>query len=133
MSPKINDPETLKEVQAAFERYERALVGNDIAELDALFWQSEQVVRLGAFENLYGFAQIQEFRKNRSPVGLTRTLANTTITTFGTGFASATTEFTREGSTLIGRQTHSWVRFPDGWKIVAAHVSNMSPLPGGSS
>jgi len=123
----VNNPIALKEVRAAFERYEKALVTNDIAELDALFWQAPDVVRLGAFENLYGFEQIQQFRRNRSPSDLARSLANTVIVTFGTDFASATTEFTRGGgSPIVGRQTHSWVRFDGGWKIVAAHVSHMA-------
>lgn len=121
----INRPEVLAEVTAAFDRYEAALTGNDVAELDALLWQSANVIRYGATENLYGHEQILAFRNTRPSKGLDRSLRNTVITTFGTGFATACTEFTRPGTTRIGRQTHSWARFPDGWKIVAAHVSWM--------
>ncbi len=121
----INEPEVLRQVTEAFERYEAALTGNDIAMLDALFWKSDHVVRLGATENLYGHDQILAFRKARPSKGLERSLRNTVITTFGTDFATACTEFLRPGTDRIGRQTHSWVRFPEGWKIVAAHVSWM--------
>ncbi len=121
----VNIPEVLREVTAAFQRYEKALTTNDVTTLDALFWASDQVVRLGATENLYGHAQILKFRKARPSKGLERSLSNTVITTFGTDFATACTEFTRRTTPRTGRQTHSWVRFPDGWKIVAAHVSWM--------
>jgi len=121
----INIPDIHRQVTEAFQRYETALTGNDVATLDALFWASDHVVRLGATENLYGHDQILAFRKARSPRGLERSLRNTVITTFGTDFATACTEFTRPGTDRTGRQTHSWVRFPDGWKIVAAHVSWM--------
>lgn len=121
----INNPEVLRHVTEAFERYEAALTGNDIKTLDALFWTSDHVVRLGATENLYGHDQILAFRKARPSQGLERSLRNTVITTFGTDFATACTEFLRPGKDRIGRQTQSWVRFPEGWKIVAAHVSWM--------
>lgn len=123
--PEINIPEVLAEVTQEFHRYEAALTGNDVETLDALFWASPQVVRYGATENLYGHDQILAFRKARPSKGLDRTLRNTVITTFGTDYATACTEFTRDGQDRIGRQTHSWARFPDGWKIVAAHVSWM--------
>lgn len=121
----INRPDIVAQVTDAFLRYERALTGNDVATLDALFWQSAQVVRYGATENLYGHGEILAFRKARPSKGLDRSLRNTVITTFGTDFATACTEFTRPGTARIGRQTHSWARLPDGWKIVAAHVSWM--------
>jgi ketosteroid isomerase-like protein len=121
----INIPDVHRDVTAAFERYEAALMSNDVATLDALFWSSPHVVRLGATENLYGHDQILAFRKARPSKGLDRSLRNTVITTFGTDFATACTEFTRPGNARIGRQTHSWVRFAEGWKIVAAHVSWM--------
>ncbi|MGD9293571.1 MAG: oxalurate catabolism protein HpxZ [Roseobacter sp.] len=121
----INNPAVLRDVTQVFEQYEAALTGNDIATLDALFWASDHVVRLGATENLYGHDQILAFRKARPSKGLDRSLRNTVITTFGTEFATACTEFTRPGTDRIGRQTHSWVRLADGWKIVAAHVSWM--------
>jgi hypothetical protein len=107
------------------------LTGNDVATLDALFWASRHVVRYGATENLYGQEQILAFRKARPSKGLDRSLRNTVITTFGTDFATANTEFTRPGSDRIGRQSHSWARLPEGWRIVAAHVSWMDdPRPG---
>lgn len=123
--PDVNIPEVLAEVREVFQRYETALTTNDVETLDALFWASDEVVRLGATENLYGHAEILAFRKARPSKGLDRTLRNTVITTFGTDFATACTEFTRPATPKIGRQTHSWVCFPQGWKIVAAHVSWM--------
>lgn len=121
----INEPETLAEVTAAFARYEAALVGNDVATLDALFWTSPHVVRYGATENLHGHEAILAFRKARPSKGLARRLRNTVITTFGRDFATASTEFTREGEPRTGRQMQSWARLPEGWRIVAAHVSWM--------
>ncbi|PWW04707.1 oxalurate catabolism protein HpxZ [Mangrovibacter plantisponsor] len=115
----------LNEVTAAFYRYEQALVSNDVEVLDELFWEDPRTVRYGATENLYGIAEIRAFRQGRSPKGLDRTLRNTTITTFGEDMAVTCTEFTREGSESIGRQMQTWVKFPFGWRIVAAHVSKM--------
>jgi hypothetical protein len=119
----INNPAILLEVEAAFARYEAALVGNDVAVLDELFWGSPHTIRYGPTESLYGQDEILAFRKARPSAGLDRTLRRTVITTFGTDFATANTEFTREGTSKIGRQSQSWVRMPDGWKVVAAHVS----------
>lgn len=121
----VNNPTVLAEVTEAFQRYEAALIGNDVEVLDRLFWASDHVVRYGATENLYGHDQILVFRKGRPSKGLDRTLRNTVITTFGTDFATACTEFSRPTSARTGRQTHSWARLPEGWKIVAAHVSWM--------
>ena len=121
----INEPRTLAEVSDAFERYEAALTGNDVEVLDELFWATSRAVRYGATENLYGIEEIRAFRTARPSKGLDRTLRNTVITTFGTDFATACTEFTRPLSSRIGRQTHSWARLPEGWRIVAAHVSWM--------
>ncbi|WP_044180504.1 oxalurate catabolism protein HpxZ [Phytobacter massiliensis] len=125
MHQEINRPQVLAEVTAAFYRYETALVSNDIAVLDALFWHDPRTVRLGAGENLYGIEEIRAFRAARPAAGLARTLRNTVITTFGDDYAVCSTEFTREGSERTGRQQQSWVRFPDGWRIVAAQVSLM--------
>ena len=119
----IDDPEVLAEVTAAFRRYEAAFVKNDTTVLNELFWNSPHTVRFGAGENIYGFDRIVEFRANRSAAGLMRSLQNTVITTFGRDFATASTEFRREGNPRTGRQQQSWVRFPEGWRIVAAHVS----------
>lgn len=119
----IDIPEVLAEVTALFERYERALVGNDIATLDALFWDSPLVLRFGAGENLYGIAAIRAFRAGRPVSDLSRDLSNTIITTFGRDLATANTEFRRHGSAKAGRQSQTWVRLTEGWRIVAAHVS----------
>lgn len=121
----IDRPAILNEVRAAFYRYEEALISNDVAVLDELFWVDERTVRYGATENLYGNEAIRAFRAARPSQGLARTLRNTTITTFGDDMAIASTEFTREGSERIGRQMQTWVKFPFGWRIVAAHVSLM--------
>jgi hypothetical protein len=121
----INLPEVLEEVTVAFEAYEAALTGNDVATLDALFWTSPHVIRYGVTENLHGHEEILAFRKARPSKGLSRTLLNTVITTFGRDFATANTEFTRAGTDRIGRQSHAWARLPEGWRIVAAHVSLM--------
>lgn len=122
----VNLPEVVAEVTAAFERYEVALVTNDVAVLDELFWNSPHTLRYGATENLYGFDAIREFRASRPSTGLARTLGRTVITTFGTDFATASTEFFRTGSDRVGRQSQTWVRTPEGWKVVAAHVSLMA-------
>ena len=124
--PTINQPEVLASVTAAFQRYEQALVSNDVAVLDELFWHDARTVRLGAGENLYGIEEIRAFRQARPAAGLARTLRNTVITTFGDDFAVCSTEFTRAGNDRIGRQQQSWVKMADGWRIVAAQVSLMS-------
>lgn len=120
-----NDPATLAEVTDAFERYERALGDNDFAVLDELFWDSGATVRYGVGENLYGFEAILHFRRERPGGSPPRKLRNTVITTFGETFATTCTEFVREGSTRVGRQTQSWVKTTNGWRVVAAHVSLM--------
>lgn len=117
----INLPEVVAEVKSAFERYETALVSNDVAVLDELFWNSPYTIRYGVTENLYGYEAIAAFRSARSPQGLERTLANTVITTYGYDFATANTEFHR--SHRQGRQSQTWMRTPQGWRVVSAHVS----------
>ncbi len=119
----INLPEVLAEVAQVFARYEAALVNNDVAVLDELFWDSPHTVRYGAGENLVGIDAIRAFRAARSPAGLARRLGNTVITTYGRDFATAMTEFRREGNAATGRQSQTWVRFAQGWRVVAAHVS----------
>ena len=120
----INNPAVLAEVEAAFARYEAALMSNDTVELQLLFWRCPQTIRYGIAENLYGHDEIGGFRAARSPVGLARRLSRTVITTFGDDFATASTLFHRDSAAgKIGRQMQSWVRFPEGWRIVAAHVS----------
>jgi hypothetical protein len=122
----INDPAVLAEVTAAFERYERALMENDLDMLDALFWASDRTVRLGIGENLYGIDAIRDFRVGRVGGSPPRTIRNTVITTYGADFGTANTEFIRADGDKIGRQSHTWVRMPEGWRIVAAHVSFMA-------
>jgi hypothetical protein len=119
----VNIPEVVAEVEQAFRRYERALVSNDVAELDELFWRSPHTLRYGATENLYGYDEIAAFRAARSPAGLARELLRTVITTYGRDFATANAEFKRVGATRSGRQSHVWLRTEDGWRVVAAHVS----------
>jgi hypothetical protein len=123
MDYEINLPEVVAEVTAAFQRYEAALTGNDVAVLDELFWNSPHTLRYGAGENLLGYEAIKAFRLARPSKGLERDLVNTVITTYGRDYATANTEFTRQGETRIGRQSHTWLRLPEGWRIVAAHVS----------
>ncbi|WP_428245558.1 oxalurate catabolism protein HpxZ [Ferrovibrio sp.] len=123
MSLEINIPEVLAEVQAQFARYEAALTSNDVAVLDELFWNSPHTLRYGVTENLNGYEAIAAFRSSRPSVGLERSIYNTVITTYGRDFATANTEFQRVNSTKSGRQSHTWMRTPDGWRIVAAHVS----------
>jgi hypothetical protein len=121
----INDPATLAEVTAQFESYERALQANDLTTLDGFFWDSPQVLRYGVGENLHGIEMIRAFRKARSGGSPPRTLRNTVITTFGRDFATTNTEFLRENATATGRQSQVWVRLPQGWRVVAGHVSMM--------
>jgi Protein of unknown function (DUF3225) len=120
----VDLPEVLTEVTAQFARYEQALVSNDVAALDELFRADSRTLRYGVGENLYGYEAIMAFRAARSPLGLSRRTAKTVITTYGRDTAVASTLFYRD--TLpgkVGRQMQTWVRFPEGWRIVAAHVS----------
>jgi hypothetical protein len=119
----INLSDVHAEVCAAFARYEDALVHNRVEVLDELFWDSAHTIRYGAAENLYGIEEIRAFRQSRPAAGLARTLRRTVITTFGRDSATAMTEFVREGGNKIGRQSQTWVRLPQGWRVVAAHVS----------
>ena len=119
----INLPDVVAEVRVVFERYEAALMANDIAMLNDLFWQHPAVLRFGLAESLYGHDAIAGFRAGRSTVDLTRDLFNTVITTFGRDMATANTEYRRKQSGKLGRQSQTWVRLPAGWRIVAAHVS----------
>jgi Protein of unknown function (DUF3225) len=122
----INLPHVLAEMEAAFARYEDALVNNKVDVLDELFWNSPHTLRYGIGENLYGFEAIQAFRASRPSQGLQRTCMNTVITTYGEDFATANTEFQRDGVARSGRQSQTWMRTPEGWRVVAAHVSLMS-------
>ncbi len=120
----INLPEVVAEVQDAFARYEKALVTNDVPTLNTLFHDDPHTIRYGGGENLYGFREIAAFRGARSPTGLERTLSKTVITTYDRDFAVASTLFERPSVPgKVGRQMQTWVRFDDGWHVVAAHVS----------
>ncbi len=120
----IDIPDVVAEVRKAFEEYEQALVDNDVDKLDELFHDDPRTIRYGAGEILYGYAEIKAFRAARSPVGLGRTLSKTSITTYGRDFATAATLYERPSAPgKIGRQMQTWVRFPEGWRVVAAHVS----------
>ena len=120
----IDLPEVLAEVKVAFDAYEKALTANDVAVLDALFHDDPRTIRYGGGENLYGYKEIMAFRAARSPANLDRTTSRTVITTYGRELAIASTLFHRTTSPgKVGRQMQSWVKFPEGWKVVAAHVS----------
>jgi AtzH-like len=120
----IDLPEVVAEVAAEFERYEKALVSNDVATLDGTFRNDPRTIRYGGGENLYGYAEIAAFRAARSPVGLARTLSKTAISTYGRDHAVASTLYHRPSMPgKVGRQMQTWVRFPEGWRVVAAHVS----------
>jgi len=121
---KINDPTVRAEVEAAFAAYETALTTNDVAVLDTLFKDAPETLRYGVAENLYGYAEIAAFRAARSPVGVMRTIERTVITTYGDAFATANTMFRRDAMVgKVGRQSQTWVKFAEGWRVVAAHVS----------
>jgi len=122
----INDPDVLAEVRAAFEAYEAALMANDLEALDAFFWVDDRTVRFGPGQNLYGIEEIRAFRLARVGGSPQRTLDHTVITTFGADYATANTEFQRVGAARPGRQSQTWVRFEDGWRVVAAHISLLS-------
>ena len=120
----IDLPEVVAEVRQAYERYEQALVTNDVATLDILFRKDERTIRYGIAENLYGYQEVVAFRAARSPMNLMRRRTRTVITTYGRDFAVASTLFHRASLPVkVGRQMQTWVRFPEGWRVVAAHVS----------
>ena len=119
----VNDLAVLAEVTALVDAYEVALMSNDVAALDGAFWASPHTVRLGVAENLWGFDEIAAFRVGRAGGSPPRTRLRTEVTTFGADFAIANVEFRREDTGKIGRQSQTWVKFPEGWRVVAAHVS----------
>jgi hypothetical protein len=120
----IDLPEVIAEVKSEFDRYEQALISNDVATLNGLFRNDARTIRYGVNENLYGYAEIAAFRAARSPYGLARTLSRTFISSYGRDHAIASTLYYRESaSAKIGRQMQTWIRFTEGWRVVAAHVS----------
>jgi AtzH-like len=134
MTMDVDLPDVVAEVRQAFERYEKALIANDIDTLGAQFHDDPRTIRYGMAENLYGYSEIAGFRAARSPAGLARRLSRTVITTYGKEFAVASTLFERPAAPgKIGRQMQTWVKFPDGWRVVAAHVSLIEAACGASS
>jgi hypothetical protein len=125
----VNDAAVVREIAELYPRYERALVENDVTVLNEMFWRSPEAMRFGVNENLYGIEEIDAFRRERPGAGLERRVIRTDIVTFGKDYGSVTIEFERRvnGRTVYGRQSQVWVRMPEGWRIVAAHVS---VLPG---
>jgi Protein of unknown function (DUF3225) len=120
----LNIPEVVAEVTAAHDRYEEALGKNDVPVLNELFWNAPQTLRYGATENLYGHGAIAAFRGARGAPGI-RDVTKVVVTTYGRDFATTNLEYVRGGENRIGRQSQAWVRMPEGWRIVAAHVSVM--------
>ncbi len=123
----INDPDVIAELRELYPRYEHALVTNDVEKLVEMFWHHPQVIRFGVTENLYGYKEIETFRKGRPAANLARKIIRLEIVSFGKDFASITLEFERPQSEGVqrGRQSQTWVRFAEGWRIVSAHVSLM--------
>lgn len=121
----VNDPTVIAELAGLYTAYEKALITNDVDTLTKFFWESPLATRFGVSENLHGFQEIARFRQNRSAANLARTIRRLDIVTFGADHGQITLEFERtlEGRTVYGRQSQSWVRFPEGWRIVSAHVS----------
>ena len=119
----INIPEVVAEVKAAFERYEMALNANDVEVLDSIFWNDGRVIRYSLTDNAYGFEAIHASRLARPKTDMKRTLGKTVITTFGRNLATANTEFQRIESGRRGRQSQTWARMPEGWRVISAHVS----------
>ena len=127
----VDIPDVVAEVEAQFARYEKALVSNDVAVLDELFRNDSLTLRYGIGEILYGYSEIMAFRAGRPSAGLMRRTARTVITTYGRDTAVASTLFYRETAPgKVGRQMQTWVRFAEGWRIVAAHVSIIDEPPG---
>ncbi len=129
----INRPEILAEVTEAFRRYEKALMANDVATLNELFWNSPHTIRYGLAEQAYGHAAIAGVRAARDPKDIARTLNRVVITSYGTEFATASCEYRRNSSGKFGRQMQTWARMADGWHVVAAHVTlfdNILPSTG---
>ena len=129
----LNIPEVRAEVEAAFARYEQALITNDVPVLEELFRDAPETIRYGIAENLYGMDAIRAFRRARPSVGLMRHLERTEITTYGRDMATANTLFRRETAPgKVGRQSQTWARFPEGWRVVSAHVSTVPDDQGGA-
>jgi hypothetical protein len=122
----LDDPDVLAEFTAAFERYERALMANDVETLESLFRNAASTVRYGVGENLYGYEEIERFRAERPGGSPQRRITRRSLSSYGAEFATAHVEFQREGSARIGRQTQAWIKGENGWQVVSAHVSIMA-------
>jgi hypothetical protein len=123
----VNIPAVVAEVTAMLDRYDRAIATNDLDALDQMFWRSDITHRYGPNGSLYGHAAISAFRRARNIKGIERTRGRTVVATFGENFATADAEYSRPGSKAVSRQSQTWVRMPEGWRIVAAHVSDFEP------
>jgi hypothetical protein len=121
----VNDPAVVAEVTDLYLKYEEALSNNNLEVMDSLFWDAAEVVRFGITENLYGGDEIRNFRQNRSNPKIERKISNLKVVTFGKDAATVTLEFCRiiNGVERFGRQSQTWYRFTEGWKVVSAHVS----------
>ena len=121
----INDPSAVEELRQLYPLYEAALANNDVETLTTMFWASPHAIRLGVGENLYGIDEIEAFRKSRPATNLARRIVRLDIVTFAKDFGSITLEFERDtdSGAIRGRQSQVWVRLPEGWRIVSAHVS----------
>lgn len=125
MTTDINTAGVLAELNAAFDAYEDALIHNKVDVLDALFWDNSLTLRFGAKENLFGTEQIKAFRASRPSVGLQREIVDRHIVTFGPAMGVANVTFKRSTEPRMGRQSQTWVKFAEGWRVVSAHVSWM--------
>jgi len=119
----INNPQVHTELTTQFNRYQKALIDNDVSVLNELFWNNVLTIRYGVGENLYGHAAIATYRTTRDPHDLPLVVGTRVVTTYGREAATTNIEFTRAGRK--GRQSQTWIRMPEGWRIVAAHVSLM--------
>lgn len=129
LMPEVNRPDVVAEVRAVFERYEAALLANDLDVLDELFWQSEHTERIGLRDRQHGFATVRAARRALPRQTPPRTLRELVITTFDDCMAVVTTEFVPDdGATPVGRQSQTWVNFAEGWRVVGAHVSWPAPM-----
>ncbi|BAY64917.1 hypothetical protein NIES22_50170 [Calothrix brevissima NIES-22] len=121
----VNDPAVVAEVTDLYLKYEEALANNNLEVMDSLFWDAPEVVRFGVTENLYGSEEIRNFRASRANPKIEREISHLKVVTFGKDTATVTLEFRRiiNGVERFGRQSQTWYKFPDGWKVVSAHVS----------
>ncbi|MFY9316370.1 MAG: oxalurate catabolism protein HpxZ [Burkholderiales bacterium] len=124
---KIDIPSIVAEIAANLDRYDRAIEINDLDALDEMFWRSDKTLRYAANGSLYGHAAISAFRRGRNIVSIERTRGRTVISAFGENFATADAEYSRPGFPGVSRQSQAWVRLPEGWRIVSAHVSDFTP------